>query len=404
MEALAVLEDVMREYYLPTVPEVFNHETTIYGDLEKSAKGIQGGKSVVGPLHIAYNERGIGNRNENETLPTAGANEYDQFSAVIRYVYGVFSMTGQVHKMAKGTNTLIDETKRVMNGLMEALKWEMERQFWGNGDGWIGTVNGAPVGNTFVYAGDGGHFFKRGMYIDTYTADGTKHGDSVKITDVNYVTKTVTVDAIGTIAASDYVCREDQTTYSGGAFVYRDFVGLKQIIDDADATFEGIDATSNSWWRAVIHDNGGGGNRALTEMLLMAWLDDLSSLSGKLPDGLYGSLGMRRAFKDMLNDSNTTAETIPTRSGFNKGMKYVYDSKEIPMIGSRHCWSNKLAALNFDHLWIAEAAKIDWDDLGGGIIKPRETTDTLWGRLSWFANLVTDHRQALGSLDEITEA
>lgn len=401
MEALSVLQDVMREYYLPTVPEVFNHETTIYGELEKTAKGIQGGKSVVGPLHIAYNERGIGNRNENETLPTAGANEYDQFSATIKYVYGILSLTGQVHKMAKSPNTLIDETKRVMNGLMAALKWEMERQFWGNGDGWIATVYGAPVGNTFVWTGDGGHFFKRGMYIDTYTSGGTKHGDSVKIVDVNYQTKTVTVDAIGTIANGDYVCREDQTTYSGG-FVYRDFTGLKQIIGNADASFEGIDATTNYWWKSVVHTAGSA--RDLSEMLLMAFLDDIVALSGEVPDGLYGSLGMRRAFKDMLNDGNTTAEIIPTRSGFNKGMKYVYDSKEIPMIGSRHCWSSTLAALNFDHLWIAEAAKIDWDDLGGGILKPRETTDSLWGRLSWFANLVTDHRQSLGYMDKLNEA
>jgi hypothetical protein len=403
MENLTVLQDVMREYYIDAVDEVFNHETTIYGDMEKSAKGIQGGKSIVGPLWIAYNERGIGNRAENETLPTAGANEYDQFSSTVKFVYGIFTMTGQAMKMTKGPNTLIDESKKVMNGLTSALKWEMERQFWGNGDGWIATVNGAPAGNVFVWSGDGGVFFKRGMYIDTFTSGGTKHGDSVKIVDVNYVTKSVTVDAIGTIASGDYVCREDCTTWSGSAFVYRDLTGLKQIIDDAAASFEGIDATTNSWWTSVMDENGGA-MRDMDEMDIMGWLDNIVALSGETPHALYGSLGMRRAFKNMLNSTNESNETIPTRSGFQKGMKYTYDGKDIPVIGSRHCWSNKLAALNFDHIWLAEAAKLDWDDLGGGIIKPRETTDAYYGRISWYANMVTDHRLALGCYANVNEA
>ena len=83
MESLTVLQKVMREYYLDTVDEVFNHSLTIYGDMEKSAEGIQGGKSIVGSLWIAYNERGVGNRNENETLPLAGANEYDYFTGAV---------------------------------------------------------------------------------------------------------------------------------------------------------------------------------------------------------------------------------------------------------------------------------------------------------------------------------
>ena len=306
--------------------------------------------------------------------------------------------------MTKGPNTLIDESKKVMNGLMEALKWELERQFWGNGDGWIASIAaGGIAGNVITWTGDGGVFFKRGMYIDTFAVAGTKHIDSAKILNVDYVNKKITVDAIGTAAVADLICREDCTTWSGSAFVYRDVTGLKQIVAAADAVFEGIDATTNSWWKAIV-DDGGAMLRDMDELDIMAWLDNIVALSGEVPDSLYGSLGMRRAFKNMLNSTNESAEVIPTRSGFQKGMKYTYDSKDIPMIGSRHCWSNALAALNFDHIWIAEASKLDWDDLGGGIIKPRETTDAYYGRLSWYLEVVTDHRAALGCYSYVNEA
>jgi hypothetical protein len=405
VETLAVLEDVMREYFLPSVPTRFAEKLSLYGDMEKSAKGIEGGKSVVIPMHIALNERGIGNRNENETLPVAGANEYDQAIAYIKYIYGTMSLTGQALKMTKGKNTLIDELKKSMNGTMTAMEWDIERQIWGDGSGWICAVAASPSisGNVFYWTGDnGGEFFKRGMYIDAYpAAGGARTVDSAKILDVDYANQKVTLDGIQSLAATNKVCREDCVTWSGTAFVSRDMTGLAAIIN-ATSTFEGISPTTNAFWSCVDH-NASGSGRDLTDLLLMKFVDDIYLRSDKLPTAIYTSLGGRRAYKNMLDGYNIPTESMPTKSGSQKGYKYVHDGNEIPIIGSRFGWFETYAAVNTDHMWFAEAAKLDWENLGGGILRPRETTDSVAARLSWFANIVVDHRSAFGKLGDINE-
>jgi hypothetical protein len=405
VEQLTVLEDVMREYFLPAVPTRFAEKLTLYGDMEKSAKGIEGGKSVVIPMHIALNERGVGNRAENETLPVSGANEYDQAMAYIKYIYGVMSLTGQALKMTKGRNTLIDELKKCMNGMVTALEWDIERQIWGAGDGWICAVASSPAiaGNVFYWTGDnGGEFFKRGMYIDAYpAAGGSKTVDSAKILDVNYATKAVTLDGIQSLAATNKVCREDCVTWNGSAFVSRDMTGLGNIVSST-TTFETLAPATNAYWAAQEHGNSNT-PRTLTDLLLMKFIDDIVIQSDKIPTAIYCSLGGRRAYKKMMDDINVPTESMPTKSGFQKGYKYVYDGNEIPIIGSRFGWAKNFVAVNTDHMWFAEAAKFDWENLGGGILKPRETTDSLYARTSWFANIVVDHRAAFGRLYDITE-
>lgn len=396
MEQLSVLQDVMREFFLPTIIEVFNNELDLYGEIEKTSKGIEGGKSIVIPLQLGYNERGIGARTEGETLPTAGQNEFDQATATVKYLYAVMKMTGQAMRMTKGTNTLINEMKRAMDGTLNAHKWDVNRQFWGNGSGVIATVTG--VGSAPVISVSSAKYFRRGMYLDGYTTGGSSHLDSAYVTDVDYINNTIKLSSAGTLAATDYLVREDNVNYDSG-FISRELMGLTGIISNASATFQGIDSTSNQWWKSIVHTAGG--NRDITEMLLMAFLDDMVNIGGAVPTTLYTSLGVGRSIVDMLQDANQPIESMPTAAGFGKHLKYMYGGNEIPIIRSRFAPENAIYAINTKYLWLAEAAPMDWDDLGGGILKPNETTDTYWARLSWFVNLVCNDRQKFGYMDKL---
>ncbi|MFX0206600.1 MAG: hypothetical protein ACFFDT_11495, partial [Candidatus Hodarchaeota archaeon] len=68
MEMFATLDKVMKDYLIPTVPEIMNKELSIFGDVKKT-KELWDGKKFKIPLQIGYNERGVGARGEDITLP-----------------------------------------------------------------------------------------------------------------------------------------------------------------------------------------------------------------------------------------------------------------------------------------------------------------------------------------------
>ena len=399
MENLAVLADVMTNYFVKDIPQMFTNDLMGYEMLGTKKETMKGKKIQIG-MQLAVNERGIGGRPEEGALPIADHNEFDASYANVTYQYGVVSMTNQSIKETDSEETLVKNLKRITDGTMNAFKNNWNRMFFGDGAAQLGVLAGAS-GSTFTVAEDKITNFRKRMFLDFYTVT-TKVATPTLgfyITDINYATFTITLNDVTGLSNGDLVYREGNTYVKSGAIENYEIDGLGYFMS-ATNTMQEIDRSTNSIWQAYIKNAG---TADITELLLMAWLDQQSIIVGEenIPNVILMNQGMRRAMVSMLHTDNVPTNPMPTTAGFGKAFSYSYGGVDIAMKEAIKSFSNSLLAFNTENLWIAETAPLAWRN--GGALTQREGYDSSWTDFSWYCNLVTNAGNAFTKMIGLNE-
>lgn len=407
MEKLDVMTYVMRNYFIPEVPTLQNNSLTMYPELKKTKEFIQDKKIII-PMQIAVNERGIGSREELATLPVASESEYGQAYDVMRFLYATMYISGQTIELTKSKDTLVNALQRCFKGTMDAFNMDFERQSWEDGKGEIGTVT-AVAGNIVTVTKI--HYFRKGMYLVAYTPAVVAHTNGVnayyKVTNVDYVTSKITVDDATNLVVTDILYREGTVTLvAGPALTCGDINGMKNVISNSN-TFEAIDRALASEWQALIVQNvaAPGTPVPMTSLLIMAWLDAQVDRVGEeyLPNIMFGSLGLRRAYKKLMDDVHVPTEAMPTESGFKQGYKFSYGNKDIPLVASRFTQANTLMGINTEHLMLSEGYAGKWDKGQSNSLTPNETVDSFYARFKMYTQLIADRGDVFMAREDFTE-
>ena len=391
MENLAVLNDVMTNYFVKEIPQMFSNDLFGYEMLGTRKETMKGKKIQIG-MQLAENERGIGGRGEEGALPTADHNEFDASYANVTYQYGVVSVTNQSIKETNDEHTLVKNLKRITDGTMNAFKNNWNRMFFSDGGAQLGVV-ASLSGTTFAVASDKIYNFRKRMFLDIY--NGTTKitppsaSEGFHITDIDYVNLTITLNTATGVANGHLLYREGNT-YVDTTIKNYEIDGLGYFMSNSN-TMQEIDRTANSWWQAYMKDAG---STDVTEALLMQWLDQQNAITGddSMVDVILMNQGMKRAIVSMLRAENVPTDGKPTQAGFGKGFTYDYGGNEIVMKEAKMSSANSLLGFNTNNLWIAETAPLEWRN--GGALTEREGYDTAWTDFSWYCNLVTDRGNA----------
>lgn len=407
MEKITLIEDVMKHYWEPTLPQLWNDNLVLYPELEKTKRFIQDVKIVI-PVQTAVNERGIGTRPEEGDMPVPSANQWDQAYDVMRYFYATMYITGQAITLSKSKDTLINNLERCMKGTLSAYYFDWERQMWGKRDGLLGAEVGAIAGNVVTVTNI--HNFRKGMYLVAYSAvpAAVTNGTNLYylVEDVNYDTSKITVDLATNLVANTLFYREGSVTLTPvPSLTCADMNGLGNVISNSN-TFEDIDRAVVSQWQAhIVQGAVPGTPEPMTSLRIMKVLDGLAFKIGKgeLPDLLLGNYGIRRAYKKMMDDVHVPIESMPTESGFAQGYKFSYGDKDIPMITTASSWANTLNGINTKHLFLSEGYAAKWITDNGKILTLDKGKDTYWARFKMYTNLVADDGRMFLSREDFTE-
>lgn len=407
MEKITYLEDVMKHYYEPSVPQLWNSNLFLYPELTKTKKFIQDSQIII-PLQTSVNERGVGSRGEEQTLPVPDINKYDQAKDYMKYVYATLYMSGQSIELAKSKDTLINNLKRCMEGTLDAFYFDWERQLWGKADGFFGKQVGAIAGNVVTVTNI--ERFRKGMYLVAYSAVPAAVTNGVNawyyVEDVNYDTSKITVDNATSLVADTEFYREGVVTLvAGPALECTDINGLGNVISNSN-TFEDINRATKSYWQShIVQGAVPGTPEPMTSLRILKALGDMKIKVGKnkLPDILIGNEGITRAYKKMLDDVHVPTESMPTKSGLAQGYKVQYGAKDIPLVESMFGWDNSLIGLNLDHIYLAEAYSGKWSKDNGKIFTFDKTKDTFWATFKMYTQLISDDGRVFLSREDFTE-
>ena len=402
---LATIDSYLKEVYQGRIREQLNEEIVALKRITRSGSGVTnevGGKYVTFPIHTRRNS-GIGSRFESEALPTPGQQGHAAARVGLKYAYGGVQLTGQAISLsdtdAKAFAKALDNE---VEGLKNDLKKDMNRQVYGSGNGAIGVATGANTGAVVPVAD--ARLFQIGMVVDTQTGNTVDNTglivDSVDLTTgANTVTFTTTPGTA--TAAADIIVRVGSGVAAGGN---RELTGLAAIVS-ASGTLYNIDPSVEPEWKATVDDNGGT-PRALSEALMIQMTDDIRTKGGST-SLILQSLGVRRAYFNLLSQLRQTVNTQEFTGGFS-GLAFTTDRGEIPVVADVDAPLNKQWYINEDALTYYRDEDWHFIDRDGSMWKQvRDNNgdyDAYYARMVEYHELGTDRRNTHGLVSDITEA
>jgi hypothetical protein len=402
---LATIDSYLKEVYQGRIREQLNDEIVALKRITRSGSGVTnevGGKYVTFPIHTRRNS-GIGSRFESEALPTPGQQGHAAARVGLKYAYGGVQLTGQAISLsdtdAKAFAKALDNE---VEGLKNDLKKDMNRQVYGSGNGAIGVATGANTGAVAPVAD--ARLFQIGMVVDTQTGNTVDNTglivDSVDLTTgANTVTFTTTPGTA--TAAADIIVRVGSGVAAGGN---RELTGLAAIVS-ASGTLYNIDPSVEPEWKATVDDNGGT-PRALSEALMIQMTDDIRTKGGST-SLILQSLGVRRAYFNLLSQLRQTVNTQEFTGGFS-GLAFTTDRGEIPVVADVDAPLNKQWYINEDALTYYRDEDWHFIDRDGSMWKQvRDNNgdyDAYYARMVEYHELGTDRRNTHGLVSDITEA
>jgi len=400
---LATIESYLKEVYQGRIREQLNDEIVALKRITRSGSGVTnevGGKYVTFPIHTRRNA-GIGSRFESEALPTPGQQGHAAARVGLKYAYGGVQLTGQAISLsdtdAKAFAKALDNE---VEGLKNDLKKDMNRQVYGSGNGAIGVASGANTGAVAdVYDA---RLFQVGMVVDTQSGT-TVDNEGLVVSSIDVAAGTVTFTTTpGTaLADGDIIVRAGSGVSASGN---RELTGLAAIISDS-GTLYNINPSTEPEWKATV-DSNSGTNRALSEALMIQMADNIRTKGGSTTV-IFQSLGVRRAYFNLLSQLRQTVNTQEFTGGFS-GLAFTTDRGEIPVVADPDAPLNKQWFVNEDALTYYRDEDWHFIDRDGSMWKQvRDANgdyDAYYARLVEYHELGTDRRNSHGVIEDITEA
>lgn len=398
---MTTLDAILKEVYAGRIEDQLQQETVARTRIERSSEGVVetvGGRYVDFPIHVSRNT-GIGWRRELEILPLAGQQGYAAVHVPLQYGYARARITGQVMELVD-TNPqafasgLDEEMTRVKDDVAK----DENRITYNDGSGLLASVT-ADGANTVTV--NNIQWLEVGMRIDILTrSNGATVALARDITAINETTNVVTYNGADvTATTNEGIYREGN--YVGGT--KREPSGFGNIVSDT-AVLHGLDPAVQSKWKAVIRNNpaGAGTLRALSEGIMIELCDAIRTKSGEKPTAAFTSLGVRRAYFNLLTQQRRYTDTKEYAGGF-QGLPFNYGAKEIPIVEDVDAPPNKMQFITEPRIKIFRSKPWHWADKDGTVLKWVHDYDAWEGLLKCYYEFGTNKRSAHGALNDVIE-
>jgi hypothetical protein len=390
---LSAYDYVLKYQYAPAIQKQFNDEPGLYKRIKKSADNIDGkGRSVLFPV-LTNGGESVGARADDAVLPTADSSTYRESTTTLKHNYATLRINGTVIRASKGNKAAFAQaTTSEMENKTNALKFDIERQLFGYGKGYMSQLAAAYSTTTIAVDNPGTMYLRPGMVVDLI-ASGSKTATAAIIAAVSDTNSTVTFTGGGAVTGvgdNDYIVRANAYGI--------EMMGLLGIVDDDTllASLQGIDSGDYPVWQGKVYD-AAGTNRALS-LALMQTAYSYCEKQMKAPSAVITSYGVRDKYADLLTADKRHVNTLKLDGGFT-----AIEFNSSPVIPLASCWPNKMFFLQESMLEIGETAPPDWASEDGSILHKVSTYDSYEADLVYDAELGAKRRNCHAVLADITE-
>lgn len=395
----------LKEVYQGRIRKQLNDEITTLKRVTKTGAGVTnetGGKYVTFPVHTRRNS-GIGSRHEMEALPEAGQQGHASARVGLKHAYGSIQLTGQAISLSDtDPKAFAKALDNEIEGLKNDVKKDMNRQLYGNGDGAVARITGANAGAVIPVAD--ARLVQIGEVVSTQTGT-VVDNVTLTVTAISLAaganTVTVTPAPGVATAANDILVRKGSGVSAAGN---REITGFAAIVSTT-GTLYNIDPAVEPEWTSEVSDNAGV-LRAVSEGLMTQMVDRIRTRGGST-SVIFQSLGVRRAYANLLMQTRSTVNTQSFTGGFS-GLAFTTDNGEIPVVADVDAPLSTQWFLNEDSLTYYRDEEWHWLDRDGSMWKQvRDANgdyDAWYARLGEYHELGCDRRNTNGRINDLQEA
>ena len=408
--SMAVVDNLLKEVYEDQgFHEQLNNEVITLRRIEKTTEGTTseiGGKYTVFPIHTHRNH-GIGARREGEVLPAARTNGWAQARVALNKFDGSIELTGETFELAEtNPQTFMAALDAEMQTLKDVLARDMNRQVYGTNAGILATAASGTT-TTFVLPNEQAIYLEMDMYVDLWDASGGAFDVNGPFTITNISEGAANTTVTFSPASANAVASGDTFRRYGNSLTAttgKELTGFAEIVSDS-GTLYNIDPSSQPVWKATV-DSNSGTNRALSEGLMIKMVHKIRQKGGSRPSVIFTSLGVQRAYFNLLSQQRQFVNTKTFAGGF-EGLAFAGAGGEIPLIEDTMAPANKLWFISEKELKLYQTGDWKWMDRDGSKWKMKTNSqgalDVWFAHLHKYCELGTHKRNAHGLLSDITE-
>jgi hypothetical protein len=394
--------DIIHDFIIPGCQEQFYNQTFLLDQIKSTTKGVDGRQILI--KHKLWRNRSAGTYTERGLLPQAKSRGYEETNQTLRYFSVPVDISGQELRLCKGKGQHIDLVADAFEDAMKGALEEMNFILWNDGSGRRCQVNGSP-------SFDGTN--------TTVTFDG---GSPLWLFDrmsVQFGSDTTEFEVISVPTATTFVVAGDASGVANDTYVYRaggysasydmDPWGLKihcNNVNTPHALYQGKDRTAvgNEWLNSYVDYNTSGGAgvvRVISSLLLQQHIRQHKSYTGEYPDLVITDPKTLTSYVLLLESDRAGSEYVVNKMGYGKDMKFVHAGQELTMKVADDCWATSMYFIKKSALEIREGFKLQWDMEGGGKLVRDRDTDSYWGRMLWYLNMICLNNRALSVLTDL---
>lgn len=388
---------LLKNFYLAPMQDQLNKSHPLLEFTEKSNRKFEGRK-VVFPITIDRDQsvQAVG---EGKAQPSAVSNVPAEASIASKLTQSVIQMTDEIIASAKtDKGAFADVTKQKMSDAIESLKNDINRQLYGDGLGYLGTMSTTTATVTSITVDTTRHFAKgQKLAIGTTTELAAGTAEATSVTSVDSATA-ITVASVAIVTGDKIV----KGTAASNAY-NNEMTGLAAIIPDTNADLQGVVVATYPDFKATVNRNGGTA-RSLSLDLMIQVADDIKNASGKDPDMMLMHTSVRREYAALLlADVRYAASNVETKlpGGFVK-LQFAAGGSLTDIYVDRMCTYGTIFYLNTKD--INQFVKEDWGwrQLDGSILQRVPGYNAYSAQFQTQRNLGVLCRNSHGKLADIT--
>jgi hypothetical protein len=402
VQTTTTADAILKDNYIGPVETIINESHPLLNETEQDQTKFTG-KRVVFPVKVARNN-GAGAR--NTSLPTAGYVATEDSIITAKRLFSRFEIEDTLISAASNDRgSFVEAVTMEMDGAIESLKYDINRQLYGNkltsntNTGPITQVNGV-VSNTTTIVLDDNHNIEPGQTLVVGTsAELTGTGTPVLLTvaTVSDDGVTITSSANVTLADDDIVVRGDGTAVANHGYT-NEINGLSYIVNDEDDNFQSVDTGNYPGWAGVVNDNGGT-LRNLELRLMFATCDLVKRKSGFAPNKVIMHDSMRREYTDLLVQ-DVRYQPQKLEGGVEK-LTFAGFDRPIDIFTDRQCTLGAIYFLNMKYIKQFTLQPWGWMDKDGAVLSRVVDKPNYEATFRKYFNLGTRMRNSAGVLKDL---
>mgnify|MGYP003434692360 CR=1 FL=1 len=371
----SAISELLEKNIAPTIEHQLNEDSYMLSNIPKNKRSGFKNNTIYLDLRKSRNESIASIAASTTSLPTAGSQKRSQASVNDTYTFGTFQLDMRTLAHAEGNedsivNILTEET----DGLRRDMAKDLNRQLFGTGTGVLATVASSSTGTLVTV--DSTKYVFEGQLLSI-------NGDAVEVASILSDTTFSTTAAV-TIVTSESVVKTEGIA---------EMNGLAIAIASTNATFQGIDATTNNFWKSTV-------NSTTTTYTTATGLET-DMRASKTAVNKYGKIStilttyeLRDGYINLNVTNQRFVDSTELKGGF--GMAPTFDGTAV--VADFDCQTGVMYFLDWDAISLEYTKPMQFMNSGNGVLVPIPQKTYSEATLYVFGNSLTGNRRKMAKM------